>query len=68
MANEGGYNMKIESTPLTDADILIQARKDKLQAIRNGHKGEILELLDRTIALFAHAAGEVAKRQHKSDE
>ena len=60
--------MKIESTPLTDADILIQARKDKLQAIRNAHKGEILELLDRTIALFAHAAGEVAKCQHKSDE
>lgn len=54
--------MKIESTPIHDADILIQARKDKLQAIQNGHKGELLELLDRTIALFAHAANEVASR------
>ncbi len=55
--------MKIESTPIEAADALIQARKDKLQAIRNGHKGDLLNLLDRAIALLGHAASEVAKRE-----
>lgn len=55
--------MKIESTPIDAADALIQARKDKLQAIRNGHKGDLLEMLDRAIALLSHAASEVAKRK-----
>lgn len=57
--------MKIESTPINDANILIRARKDMLQAILNGHKGDLLELLDRAIALVAHAAGEVATRSRE---
>lgn len=54
--------MKIEALPIADADALVQARKDKLQAIQNGHKGELIELLNRTIRLFADAASEVASR------
>lgn len=54
--------MKIEALPIADADVLIQARKDKLQAIQNGYKGGLIELLDRTIKLFADAASEVASR------
>lgn len=55
--------MKIESTPIDAADALIQARKDKLQAICNGHKGDLIHLLDKAIAVFAHAADEVSKRK-----
>ena len=54
--------MKIEALPIADADVLVQARKDKLQAIQNGHKGELIELLDRTIRLFGDAASELASR------
>ena len=54
--------MKIEALPIADADVLVQARKDKLQAIQNGHKVELIELLNRTIRLFDNAAREVASR------